>query len=101
MGTVYRAIDRSTREAVAIKVLHRHRTHHADRFAREVKLLNELNHPGIVRCVWSGVTASGEPFFAMEWLDGETLAARLERGRLAVDEAVDLVRRVAAALEIA
>ena len=75
MGAVYKARDRQTGQAVGLKVLHGHSGAHADRFAREAQLLSELRHPGIVRFVGSGVTAHGDGFIVMEWLEGQSLAA--------------------------
>jgi eukaryotic-like serine/threonine-protein kinase len=98
MGEVFRARDRATGETVALKVISDRGEHQTARFAREIALLAELSHPGIVRHVAHGETASGELFLAMEWLDGEDLRRRLERGPLAVGEAVTLATRVAEAL---
>ncbi|HSK00217.1 MAG TPA: protein kinase [Kofleriaceae bacterium] len=98
MGEVFRARDRATGETVALKVIAGGREHQDARFAREIELLAELSHPGIVRYVDHGETAPGELFLAMEWLDGEDLRSRLERGPLAVGEAVTLATRVAEAL---
>src|SRR5215510_814353 len=69
MGKVFRARDRVSGEAVAVKVMSEGREH-AARFVREVELLAELSHPGIVRYVSHGETPSGNLFLAMEWLDG-------------------------------
>jgi serine/threonine protein kinase len=60
------------------------------RFAREVQLLSELSHPGIVRYIAHGVTPAGAPFLVMEWLDGEDLGHRLERAPLTIGESVAL-----------
>src|SRR5678815_5699148 len=68
------------------------------RFAREIQLLSELTHPGIVRYVAHGTTSTGTMFLAMEWLDGEDLGPRLEREPLTIGESVTLVTRVAEAL---
>src|SRR5690349_19464855 len=95
MGTVYRAKDRATGEAVAVKVLHSGPT---ERFIREVRVLAALRHPGIVRYIADGQTAAGELWLAMEWLDGENLAERLARAGLTAQESVELARRVAEAL---
>src|SRR6185436_13582567 len=73
MGEVFRARDRVSNEAVAVKVLFDERERRGERFAREVELLSELSHPGIVRYVSHGETPSGERFLVMEWLDGEDL----------------------------
>src|SRR5689334_25363930 len=74
MGTVYRAIDRTTGEPVAVKVLHSGPT---ERFIREIRVLAALRHPGIVRYIADGKTPAGELWLAMEWLAGENLAQRL------------------------
>src|SRR5215831_4141204 len=93
MGEVFRGCDRLTGEPVAIKVIAESRGHRTARFAREVELLAELSHPGIVRYVSHGATPAGELFLVMEWLDGEDLKARLERGPLALGDAVTLATR--------
>jgi serine/threonine protein kinase/tetratricopeptide (TPR) repeat protein len=101
MGTVFRARDPISGEVVAIKVLSDKRSHLAGRFARESKVLAELSHPGVVRYISHGVTSTGELFLAMEWVDGEVLKSRLERGPLTPNEAVILTTRVAEALSAA
>jgi serine/threonine-protein kinase len=103
MGQVYRA-ERSGPagpQAAALKFLSAGLAGEADvraRFSREVKLLETLEHPAIVR-----VTASGEedgvPWFAMTLIDGPSLRARLNRGTLALDEVRAVFGRVLAALE--
>ena len=98
MGEVFRARDRASGEAVAVKVISDGRGHRTARFAREVELLSELSHPGIVRYISHGETPSGALFLVMEWLDGEDLKGRLERAPLTVSEAVTLATRVAEAL---
>jgi len=98
MGDVFRARDCVSGELVAVKLLFDGREGRAARFAREVELLAELSHPGIVRYVAHGQTSSGALFLAMEWLDGEDLKARLEREPLTMGEAVTLATRVAEAL---
>ncbi len=98
MGEVFRARDRVSGEPVAVKVTSDGRAHRTARFAREIELLAELSHPGIVRYVGHGETSSGKLFLAMEWLDGEDLKARLEREPLTMGEAVTLATRVAEAL---
>jgi len=97
MGAVYRARDLQTGERVALKLL-RHDAQHRERFLREARLLAGMQHPGIVRYVDSGETPEGAPFLAMEWLEGETLDARLARAELTLAESVAMVRGVAEAL---
>ena len=101
MGTVYRALDRATGRAVALKVLNGKEEEHGARFLREAAVLANLRHPGIVGFIADGATPEGEPYLVMDWLDGETLSARLKRGPLSVAETVALGRRVAEALGFA
>jgi tetratricopeptide (TPR) repeat protein len=101
MGVVFRARDRVSGDPVAVKLLHDASPDLAERLAREAGVLAELSHPGIVRHVAHGATATGQAYLAMEWIDGEDLSARLARGKLTVDEGVALVRRAAEALGFA
>ena len=98
MGVVYRAIDRTNGQAVALKVLRQVGDAPADRFAREVELLSGLEHPHIVGYVTHGVTSEGLPFLVMPWLDGEDLQQRLRLGPLGVDETLTIAQCVADAL---
>jgi len=100
MGAVYRAMDRLTGAAVALKVMACRRGDE-ERFAQEARVLAELNHPTIVRYVTHGETAEGHPYLVMEWLDGEDLATRLVRSRLTVGESLEVARRVAEGLAVA
>jgi serine/threonine protein kinase/tetratricopeptide (TPR) repeat protein len=101
MGTVFFATDRSTGEPVAIKVIDAPEETSIERFRREARVLEDLSHPGIVRHVAHGETESGEPYLAMEWLEGESLGQRLLRGAIGSEEALALVRRVCEALAFA
>jgi eukaryotic-like serine/threonine-protein kinase len=101
MGEVFRARDRVSGEAVAVKVLLESRSGEDRRFTREAAVLSELRHPGIVRYVAHGVTDAGEPYLAMEWLEGEDLSCRLGRRALMMDETLTLLTRVAGALAAA
>src|SRR5262249_9606910 len=85
-------------EPVAVKIISDARGPNAARFAREVELLSELSHPGIVRYVFHSETTSGELFLVMEWLDGEDLKIRLARAPRTMSESVRLATRVAEAL---
>ncbi len=102
MGTVYKAIDAQTGTMAAVKVL-RKDTHDgsSERFRREASVLAELRHPGIVSYLGSGESKQGQLYLAMEWLDGEDLAKRLQRGVLGIDESIRLLSRIAAALSVA
>src|SRR5262245_29329484 len=101
MGAVYRARDEATGQTIALKVIRASGSaHHGARFARESTLLSELRHPGIVAYLAHGVTEAGEPYLAMEWLDGEDLSKRLDRGALSLAESLSLLRRSAEALAV-
>jgi tetratricopeptide (TPR) repeat protein len=100
MGAVYRALDRRSGSTIALKVLTASSHDAAERFKREARVLAELVHPGIVKYVASG-EEDAFGFLAMEWLEGEDLAMRLERSALTVRESILLVRRVADALAFA
>jgi serine/threonine protein kinase len=99
MAAVFRAVDLTDGQVVAIKVLEKRM--YADRFAREGEILSSLSHPGIVRYVADGITPEGAPFLAMEWLEGEDLAHRLTRARLSIEQSVRLARRASEALAAA
>ncbi|WP_437481607.1 protein kinase [Sorangium sp. So ce1014] len=101
MGEVWKALDRTTGEAVAIKVLPGDDPDGAARFTREARVLASLSHPDVVRYVAHGASADGAPYLVMEWLDGEDLEARLARGPLGIHESVALVLRVAEVLAYA
>lgn len=100
MGQIYRAHDQKDDRPVALKVLDaRGRPQEsAARFAHEAELLCSLQHPGLVRYLAHDIAPSGNPFFAMEWLDGEDLAKRLARAPLSLADALRLIDRVAEAL---
>jgi tetratricopeptide (TPR) repeat protein/predicted Ser/Thr protein kinase len=98
MATVYRAVDRQSGEAVALKVLHGRTPEQTERFEQEAQLLAELSHPAIVRYLGHGTTPMGEHYLAMEWLDGQTLEDVLDAGPLTIGQSVELGRRVAEAL---
>ncbi|PTL79992.1 serine/threonine-protein kinase [Vitiosangium sp. GDMCC 1.1324] len=98
MGTVYRAIDGLSGQPVALKLLRVDEARARQRFTREISLLAELRHPGIVSYVAHGHTEQEHPFLAMEWLDGEDLSRRLARQPLSLAETLSLLRRAAEAL---
>jgi len=103
MGVVWRAVDTTLDREVAIKILPD--AFAADperlaRFEREAKLLASLNHPGLAS-VFGVHDSDLTRFIAMELVPGEDLAQRLTRGPLSVDEALDVARQIAEALEAA
>ncbi|AUX34505.1 MULTISPECIES: serine/threonine-protein kinase [Sorangium] len=98
MGDVYRARDRVSEQAVALKVLQSASANDLRRFAREAEALVTLRLPGVVQYVAHGVTGAGQPYLAMEWLDGVTLEERLAGAPLTLAESVALAARVATTL---
>ncbi|WP_437741431.1 protein kinase [Sorangium sp. So ce1504] len=101
MGFVYRALDRARGEPVALKLLAGEGDRQEERFAAECRILAGLSHAGIVRFVAQGVTDAGQRWLAMEWLEGEDLAARIARAGLGVDDSVALALAAAEALAAA
>ncbi len=101
MSSVYRAIDRTSRAPVALKLLGERYTHESERFNREAVALQGLRHPNIVRYVAHGKTVEGTHYLAMEWMDGEDLSSRLKNGPLTMTESIHLAARVAGALAAA
>ena len=100
MGRIFRARDRASGEAVAVKIISGARAALAERFERESALLAELSHPGIVRYIAHGALPSGELYLVMEWLEGEDLGRRLARAPLSGTEAIALATRVAECLGV-
>ena len=103
MGEVYRARDAKLDRVVAIKVLPDAMTRDPERvarFEREAKLLASLNHPNIAT-IHGFDDANGKRFLAMEYVEGETLAQRLQSGAFAVEDALDIAKQMAEALEAA
>ncbi|WP_437585783.1 protein kinase domain-containing protein [Sorangium sp. So ce1000] len=98
MGDVYRARDRRSGEVVALKVLQSANVRDLSRLSREADALVTLRLPGVVQYVAHGMTATGQPYLAMEWLDGVTLDQRLAQGPLSIADSVILAARVAATL---
>jgi serine/threonine-protein kinase len=90
MGRVYRAVDTRLGRKVAIKISAKEFT---DRFQREARAISALNHPHI--CTLYDV---GPNYLVMELVEGETLAARLKKGKLSIDDALLYGGQIAAAL---
>lgn len=104
LGNVYRAVDRDSQLVAAVKVLTSQVTANSkigQRFSREVQAAAKLDHPNIVRVLEFG-TENGRAFFAMEFVEGESLGQRIESdGPLNEDDAVRVVTQVAQALHYA
>jgi serine/threonine protein kinase len=101
MGEVYKARDTRLNRTVAIKVLPSHFSDNAEmkaRFDREAQTIAGLNHPHI--CVLHDVGhQDGTDYLVMEYLEGRTLAQRLEKGALPPDEALKVAIEIADALD--
>ena len=103
MGVVYRAKDTKLGREVAIKVLPAEFSLDKDRrarFEREAKLLAALNHPCIAT-LYGFEESEGTLFLVMELVEGETLAERIARGAIPIDEALSLFRQIAEGVESA
>jgi serine/threonine-protein kinase len=103
MGEVYRARDLKLKREVAIKILPEEfsrDTYRTSRFQREAELLASLNHPNIA-AIYDVEEASGSCYLVLELVEGDTLAERLRRGPIPVDEALHIARSICEALEAA
>jgi serine/threonine protein kinase/Flp pilus assembly protein TadD len=103
MATVYLANDGRHKRRVALKVLHPDLSSSIgpERFLREIQLAARLNHPHIVPLFDSG-EAGGFLYYVMPVMEGETLRDRLLRdGQIPLDQALQLVRGIASALDYA
>src|SRR5262249_47606882 len=100
MGEVYRARDTRLGREVAVKVLPEHLATDAEalaRFAREARAIAALNHPHI--CALHDIGRQDDvDYIVMEILEGETLARRLERGPLRLEEVLRYAIEIAEAL---
>jgi len=101
MGEVYKARDTRLGRSVALKLLHGHLAEDfrsRERFEREARAVSALNHPRI--CTLFDVGRHGEKeFLVMEFVEGETLAARLSRGALPIDVALRCAIEIAEGLD--
>ena len=102
-GEVYRARDTKLDREVAIKVLSEEFARDGERlarFEREAKLLASLNHPNVAT-LYGLEEHDGQKFLVMELVEGETLADRIARGPIPIDEAISLFIEIAEGLEAA
>lgn len=103
MGEVFLARDTRLDRSVAIKALPAHLAQDPDRlarFQREAKVLASLNHPNIA-AIYGLEEAAGHQYLILEFVEGETLVDRLARGAIPIDEAIQLAKQIAEALEVA
>ena len=103
MGEVYRATDTNLKRQVALKVLPASVSIDPDRlarFRREAEVLAALNHPHIAQ-IFGLEPSEGTFALVMELVEGATLADRIARGALPLDEALPIAKQIAEALEAA
>ncbi|MGZ3440680.1 MAG: serine/threonine-protein kinase [Polyangia bacterium] len=101
MGVVYAAEHPLIGRKVAVKVLlpeYSRNQEVVNRFFNEARAATLIRHPGLVDVIDFGYYQDGSAYLIMEFLDGESLAARLKRERMGVKELVALGRQVAAAV---
>jgi eukaryotic-like serine/threonine-protein kinase len=101
MGDVYQATDSKLGRSVAIKFLPEafsHDTERVARFQREARILASLNHPNIA-AIHGLEEIDSRYFLVMELVQGETLADRIKRGAIPIEEALPIAKQVAEALE--
>ncbi|MBI3210733.1 MAG: serine/threonine protein kinase, partial [Candidatus Solibacter usitatus] len=93
MGSVYKALDPRLGRFVAIKV---GRAQFSERFSREARAIAALNHTNI--CTLYDV---GPDYLVMEFIEGPTLAQRMQQGKFKLDDALPILRQLVDAIEIA
>jgi serine/threonine-protein kinase len=104
MGAVYRAVHESLGRSAAVKVLLPEISNSRDivtRFFNEARSAASIRHPGIVEIYDFGFLPDGQAYIIMEFLEGETLTARIRRARVPHAHALQIVRSVARALHVA
>ena len=103
MGEVYRARDAKLKRDVAIKILPNEFSHdpqRLSRFQREAEVLASLNHPNIA-AIYDLQESNDTRFLVLELVEGETLAERIQRGPIPVEEALQISKHICDALEAA
>ena len=94
LGKVYRARDTKLKREVAIKILPDEFSRdpgRISRFQREAEVLASLNHPNIA-AIYDLQEANGTRFLVLELVKGETLADRIQRGPIPVEEALEIAK---------
>ena len=102
MGSVYHAYDPNFRRDVALKLLDKRLTHDKKfqrRFEREARAVAKIDHPGIVP-IYDFGEDEGALFLVMPLMEGGTLGKRLEKGPLSVEEATQILKQIAPALDM-
>jgi eukaryotic-like serine/threonine-protein kinase len=105
MGAVWLAerIDGLIKRPVALKlpILAASRQTLAERFAREREILSPLAHPNIARLYDAGFAADGQPYLALEYVEGDSITAYCDRDRLTVRARIELFLQILAAVQYA
>ena len=103
MGEVYLARDLKLKREVAIKILPDEFSRDPDRvirFQREAEVLASVNHPNI-GAIYDLEEVNGWRFLVLELIEGETIAERIARGPIPIDEALAIAKQIVDALEAA
>ncbi|MBL9100819.1 MAG: serine/threonine protein kinase [Myxococcales bacterium] len=101
MGVVYEAHDARVDRQVAIKLVRREcltDTKFIIRFRRELEVTSQLRHPSTIRVYEHGETEDGRPYMVMELLTGQSMAERLEQGRIPEYQALQFAKQIAESL---
>lgn len=102
MAAVFLAREAARDRMVALKLLTNEQlTGSEGRFEREAAILQSLSHPNIVQFYSYATADDGVPYISMEYVDGETLAARLQHGSIEVADSLAIIRQVVLALDAA
>ena len=103
MGTVYLAIHQEIGKRLAIKILAGHLTDDrgmVERFMLEARAIGQLEHPNIIEMFDYGTLEDGRLYYTMEYLQGETLSARIKRGKVTLGEIRQVLQQVCDALDV-
>lgn len=104
MGQVFEGLQEEIGKRVALKVLHPHLAQFPEavnRFLNEARAVNLIGHPSLVTIFESGRLPDGAAYIVMEYLEGETLSARIQNGGLTIADTMRLGRQIASALKAA
>ncbi|MBI4511206.1 MAG: protein kinase [Deltaproteobacteria bacterium] len=104
-GSVFAATHTVLGKRAAIKVLARRSSttdrEGTDRLLAEARAVNEIGHPNIIEVYSFGTLETGQPYIVMDWLIGESLRDRMNRGKMPLSEVAHVTSQVAGALEAA
>ena len=104
MGAVYAVVHEHIGKRAALKVVHQRLLvpgFNSDRMLLEAKVVNQVGHPNIVDIFETGKLGDGRPYIVMERLDGQTLSARADAGKLLPDLVIAILLQVCDALSAA